>query len=198
MIEVAELWDYRRRVAEMYADLRHTGPNEASWRRWTRARDLLFKEHPQSPIDDREAFAGLTYFDYDPRWQVTGRLITEEPTTWGEFSRIGRLEFDLAGEMRSLPVFWLAAYGGGVFVPFRDLTNGDSTYGGGRYILDTVKGADLGHDGDQVKLDFNFAYHPSCVHSDRWTCPLAPRGSRLDIAVTAGEMLRPDAASASR
>jgi hypothetical protein len=84
---------------------------------------------------------------------------------------------------------WLNAYGGGVFVPFRDATNGAATYGGGRYLLDTVKGADLGHNGDAMVLDFNYAYHPSCVHSLQWSCPLAPPGNTLDIEVTAGERL---------
>lgn len=190
MIEVAELWDYRRRVSEMYAEVRMAGPDEPSWRRWVDARDRLFQEHPQSPIEDRDSFEGLPYFDYDPAWRVVARFVEEPTTPWGEFSRVGRLVFEVAGTPTTLPVFWLDAYGGGVFVPFSDLTNGNTTYGGGRYMLDTVKGADLGHVDDQVTLDFNFAYHPSCVHSDRWTCPLAPEDSRLDIAVTAGEMLR--------
>ena len=73
--------------------------------------------------------------------------------------------------------------------PFADAGNGDTTYGGGRYLLDTVKGADLGHDGDLIILDFNYAYHPSCVHSNRWSCPLAPATNHLGFAVEAGERL---------
>ncbi len=86
---------------------------------------------------------------------------------------------------------WLDAYGGGVFLPFRDATNGRSTYGGGRYLLDTVKGADLGHEADQIVLDFNYSYHQSCVYSERWSCPLAPPANRLTFAVEAGERLAP-------
>jgi uncharacterized protein (DUF1684 family) len=85
--------------------------------------------------------------------------------------------------------YWLEAYGGGVLVPFCDLTKGNETYGGGRYLLDFAKGADLGSNGDEVIVDFNYAYHPSCVHSDRWSCPLAPAENRLPVAVSAGERL---------
>ena len=76
-----------------------------------------------------------------------------------------------------------------MFLPFRDGTSGNQTYGGGRYLLDTAKGADLGTEDGGLVLDFNFAYHPSCVWDDRWSCPLAPPGNRLDIEVLAGEGL---------
>jgi uncharacterized protein (DUF1684 family) len=86
-----------------------------------------------------------------------------------------------------LSFYWLNTYGGGVFVPFRDETNGSETYGGGRYLLDTAKGADLGHSGTKVILDFNYSYHPSCAHNEAWSCPLAPAENRLAIPVRAGE-----------
>ena len=86
-------------------------------------------------------------------------------------------------------MWWLASYGGGVFVPLKDSTAGATTYGGGRYLIDTVKGADLGgHDGTLV-LDFNFAYNPSCAYDPMWACPLAPAGNVVDAAVTAGELV---------
>ena len=88
-----------------------------------------------------------------------------------------------------LPLLWLDAYGGGLFLPFRDATNGGETYGGGRYLLDQVKGADLGASADgRLILDFNYAYHPSCAHDPQWTCPLAPAGSVLHLPVRAGEL----------
>jgi uncharacterized protein (DUF1684 family) len=74
-----------------------------------------------------------------------------------------------------------------VFLPFADRTNGNESYAGGRYLLDTIKGADLGRADDRVILDFNFAYNPSCAYSDRWTCPLSPPSNRLQSAVGAGE-----------
>ena len=94
----------------------------------------------------------------------------------------------LAGQEVSLAVFWLTAYGGGVFVPFRDATAGATTYGAGRYLLDTVKGADLGAGPHGVLvLDFNYAYNPSCSYDPRWSCPLAPLESRIEIPIEAGE-----------
>jgi uncharacterized protein (DUF1684 family) len=101
------------------------------------------------------------------------------------FVRFGRVTLPVG----TLDVFWLDAYGGGVFLPFRDATAGGTTYGGGRYLLDTAKGADLGSDPDgRLILDFNFAYHPSCHYSPRWSCPLAPPGNRLTAAITVGEL----------
>jgi len=82
-------------------------------------------------------------------------------------------------------------YAGGLFVPFKDATSGHETYGGGRYLLDTIKSADLGSDAatGTVVLDFNYAYHPSCTYDPRWVCPLAPPDSRLTIPIRAGERL---------
>ena len=89
-----------------------------------------------------------------------------------------------------MEAFWLDAYGGGLFVPFRDATCGAETYGGGRYLLDTAKAADLGADGaGNLILDFNFAYDPACAWDAAWACPLAPPGNRLEVAVRAGERL---------
>ncbi len=105
------------------------------------------------------------------------------------FRRFGTVRFERDGMAATLTLFWLNGYGGGVFLPFRDGTAGVDTYGGGRYLLDTVKGADLGHRGDRIVLDFNYAYHPSCVHDDRWSCPLAPRENWLNLEVRAGERL---------
>ena len=73
-------------------------------------------------------------------------------------------------------------------MPFRDGTSGGETYGAGRYLLDTVKGADLGTAPDgRLVLDFNFAYNPSCAYDPKWVCPLAPPPNRLDPEIRAGE-----------
>src|SRR5207248_6152049 len=109
------------------------------------------------------------------------------------FHRIGTLTFALNGQSsHSLPAFWIEGYAGGLFVPFKDATSGRETYGGGRYVLDTIKSADLGSDAaaDEVVLDFNYAYHPSCAYDPVWACPLAPPDSRLPIAIHAGEQLQ--------
>jgi hypothetical protein len=195
-----DLWDYRRQVHDIYMRVREAEPGEEAWHEWRRERDRLFSDHPQSPIEDHETFHGLEYFQYDPGWRALAEFspVRDEPTlidASGEgtarFVKTGTLHFELKGNLVSLDVLWLDAYGGGVFLPFRDATNGDTTYGGGRYLLDAVKGADLGHHGSQVVLDFNYAYHPSCVHSSRWACPLAPPANHLGFAVEAGERLSP-------
>ena len=108
-----------------------------------------------------------------------------------ESERIGWLDVPFATRSLRLAVFWLREYSGGVFLPFRDGTNGRETYGGGRYVLDTAKGADLGGDPDAgtVVVDFNFAYQPSCAFDPRWSCPLAPPENRLGIEIRAGERI---------
>ena len=88
-----------------------------------------------------------------------------------------------------LSVFWLDEYAGGIFIPFRDATSGRETYGGGRYLWDSAKGADLGMHGDALILDFNYAYHPSCVQNSIWSCPLAPQENWLTIPIEGGERL---------
>ena len=102
------------------------------------------------------------------------------------FSRVGVLHLPSVGD---LDVWWLESYGGGVFVPVKDALAGSGTYGGGRYLLDTVKGADLGGDvrAGWLVVDLNFAYNPSCAYSPLWTCPLAPAGNTLSVPLPVGE-----------
>jgi uncharacterized protein len=193
-----ELLDWRRRVAELFADLRHR-PADAATLHWFRdQKDVLFGEHPQSPIPwpDRQRFSGLAYWPFDPAMRVEAKFtaLEAEPPSVGEvaFRRIGHLQFNLQGQALSLAAFWIEGYAGGLFVPFTDATSGMETYGGGRYLLDTIKSADLGSDftSDMVVLDFNYAYHPSCTYDPRWVCPLAPPDSRLALPIRAGERLR--------
>ena len=76
-----------------------------------------------------------------------------------------------------------------MFLSFTDDTSGAGTYAAGRYLLDTVKGADLGERNGKLVLDFNFAFNPSCSYDPHWVCPLAPPGNRLPAAIRAGERL---------
>jgi uncharacterized protein len=195
-----ELLDWRRRVSELFAELRRR-PADAATLAWFRAqKDALFKSHPQSPIpeQERQSFGGLPYWPFDPHARVQATLTqVETESTAGvktevAFRRIGDLTFELNGAEHRLAAFWIEGYAGGLFVPFKDATNGHETYGGGRYLLDTIKSADLGTDTQKnsVILDFNYAYHPSCAYDPVWVCPLAPPDSRLDIPVHAGEQLR--------
>jgi uncharacterized protein (DUF1684 family) len=197
--EARELLDWKRRVFALYAAVRADAESVGAWRRWRSGRDELFRTHPQSPVPvaERSAFAALEYFPHDAGARVLADVLPAEPATLdietsggGEpyrFARIGSARFALAGSEHRLDVFWLDAYGGGVFLPFADATSGNETYGAGRYLLDTVKGADLGEEDGRLVLDFNFAYQPSCSYDPRWVCPLAPRGNRLDVPVRAGE-----------
>ena len=191
------LLDWKRRVFGLYAAVR-TMPPESGWQAWRETRNELFRSHPQSPLPagHRASFAGLEYWPYDPEARVLAELedVEAEPqpleTSGAEqirFQPFARARFELRGEELALEVAWLAAYGGGAFLSFRDATSGHETYGGGRYLLDTVKGADLGEDGGRLVLDFNFAYNPSCSYDPGWVCPLAPPANRLAVAVEAGE-----------
>ena len=104
----------------------------------------------------------------------------------------GRLKFAFEGEPAQLSLYWIDVYGGGLFLPFRDTTAPDETYGGGRYLFDTVKGSDFlwssDTDGERrIVLDFNYAYNPSCAYDYRWACPLAPRENWLPFPIRAGE-----------
>ena len=203
MTDALSLLDWRRTVGELYAEVRGTPDRHSAWRRWCEVRSRLFTEHAQSPLAPvhRPGYAGPYMYGYDPAWAVTGTVATAEPrhfeiATSNEdvmaFSRVGVVRFESAGVMSSLELYWLEGYGGGLFVPFADATSGSETYGAGRYLLDTIKGADLGHENGRLRLDFNFAYQPSCAYDPRWTCPLAPPANRLSVPVRAGERFRPD------
>jgi uncharacterized protein len=186
------LLDWKRRVFSLYADVRALEP-EAGWRLWRETRDELFRTHPQSP---QPGYEGLAYYDYDPTARVLAELedldttLTLLETTGTEpmlFRAFAVAHFELRGEPLRLELDWLESYGGGVFLSLRDATSGTETYGGGRYLLDTVKGADLGEDDGRLVLDFNFAYNPSCSYDPGWVCPLAPPANRLAVALGAGE-----------
>ncbi|HEY3576464.1 MAG TPA: DUF1684 domain-containing protein [Gaiellaceae bacterium] len=195
--ETLALLDWKRRVFSLYAAVRALEP-EAGWELWRETRDELFRSHLQSPLpaERRASFGGLEYWPYDPQARVVAELEDVEAaakpveTSGTEpilFRPFARATFELRGERLSLEVAWLAAYGGGAFLCFRDATSGRESYGGGRYLLDTVKGADLGEDDGRLVLDFNFAYNPSCSYDPGWVCPLAPPANRLPVAVEAGE-----------
>lgn len=197
------LADWRRTVAEMYAQVRQDSiynPVHA-WKVWRQKRDTLFKHHPLSPLDEvqKEIFGGLCYYPYDPAWRVVGNvapvaanertLLTVDLGDDGTFAyrRVAQVAFTVNFVAFVLNVYWIEGYGGGLFLPFKDLTNGAETYGNGRYLFDTIKGADLGSSEQSLTLDFNFAYNPSCSYNGRWVCPLSPAENRLLFPVTAGE-----------
>jgi uncharacterized protein (DUF1684 family) len=193
------LLGWRRRVTALYAAARAARDPEAGWQTWRDGRDELFAGHPDSPLDEasRAAFSGLPYAPYDPALRFQAELRpaaatrVEIATADDGTVLLDRIGTVTLGDVGRLDVWWLGGYGGGIFLPLRDGSAGTSTYGGGRYLLDTVKGADLGGDDARLVVDLNFAYHPSCTYDPRWSCPLAPEGNRVPGPVAAGEQLPP-------
>ncbi|MCW2572641.1 MAG: hypothetical protein JWO88_2699 [Frankiales bacterium] len=183
-----ELLDWRRRVAELYAAVRAEQDPARGHDLWRRTRDELFATHPQSPGP-----GPLKVVPYDEAWRAEVAVDPTEPQELRiETSTDGTVVFDRVGVLHTpwgdLDVWQLRQYAGGLWVPVKDTSI--KTYGGGRYLLDTAKGADLGSTTDErLVVDLNFLYAPSCAHDPRWVCPLAPAGNVLDRPVEVGELV---------
>lgn len=197
---------WRRTVAEMYAAVRGApaGGQRPACEAFRAARNDLFRSHPQTPLtaEQRARFSSLAYYSYDPAWRIVGTLdrAMERETLdvalpadgLFRYTRVARVYFNAQGHEAALSLFWIEGYGGGLFLPFRDMSNGKGTYGGGRYLYDTIKGADLGAGPNEafsrrILLDFNYAYNPSCAYNEQWVCPLAPTENWLPFPVEVGE-----------
>lgn len=210
--QVSDLYVEVRRLA--------VGDPPAALTVWREERERLYRDHPMSPVPaaERPNFSAK-HFAYDPSMRfeviVQPSLVASSPlapaasSSLGaplgaplslpnsgadslSFRRIGSVEIPFQDHgPRSLALFWMEGYAGGLFLPFRDATSGTETYAAGRYLLDTAKSADLGSDAARgsLILDFNFAYQPSCAFDPRWACPLAPPENRLDLPVRAGERI---------
>jgi hypothetical protein len=200
-VTALQLADWRRATAVLYARVRDQADPAAAHALWREGRDRLMRSHPQSPLaaGDPLRADGVPYWPYDPalRWTVPVEPATEPQRLAIDTGPDGITRLEQAGWVtlsapvgRRLAVWWLDQYGGGLFLPLRDATAGDASYGGGRYLLDTAKGADLGADGAGLVIDLNFLYHPSCRYDVRWVCPLAPAGNTIDVPVRAGERLQ--------
>lgn len=199
-VALLDLIDWRRSVGDLY----RIGGADAL-EKFREGRDRLFKSHPQSPIEpeERATFIGLHYFPQDLAYRVHARMEPADGSellidTGGEdgavrYRRAGVLVFRLAGEPCKLTVLSLVQYAGGLFVPFKDTTAPQQTYGAGRYLFDTAKDTDglvlqITPGSPDVVIDFNYAYNASCAYSPRWACPLAPLENFLRVPVTAGEL----------
>jgi uncharacterized protein len=210
MSDFLDLYEYRTRVAAMYRERKRAmlAGEDAGLvcKRFRATRDELFAKHPQSALDEeqRAHFEGLSYFPYNPAMCVIAEIDTDvEPALLTvpknaeesmTMTRVARLHFSLDGQPSALAMYWLNIYGGGLFLPFRDASSPAESYGGGRYLFDTIKGSDFllppGASGlERIVLDFNYAYNPSCAYNSRWVCPLAPLENRLTVAIRAGEQI---------
>ncbi len=209
MSDYLDLYDYRCRVAAMYRErtqavMAGVEPM-AVWQRFCAVRDDLFAHHPQSALDaeQRKTFQGLPYFPHNPEMRFVVNVDTTiEPvhqtvvmnaSETMTMTSVGHMHFVVGEVPVSLTIYWLDVYGGGLFLPFRDTTCPAESYGGGRYLFDTIKGSDVlpvpGTSGwNSITLDFNYAYNPSCAYNDQWVCPLAPVENRLSVPIRAGEM----------
>jgi uncharacterized protein len=194
-----ELVSWRRAVSELYAAVRAEDDPERGHELWRRGRDELFRTHPQSPLPPGDPLraTGVPYWPYDAALRFELPLLpAEREESRSVPSSDGTIPLVLVGRVylpapldAAVDVWWLHQYGGGLFLPLRDGTAGKSTYGGGRYALDTAKGADLGGGSGPLVLDLNFLYHPSCRYNHAWQCPLAPAGNTISAPVAAGERM---------
>lgn len=193
------LADWRRRVQDLYSEIRSIPDPAVAQRVWLDRRTALFQSHPMSPLpaERRNGFGGLEAYAYDPSMRIHVTLSDTIPEdinfdlgSDGTMSatRIATTDGLATPLGRELSVFWINGYGGGLFLPFKDATAGRGTYGGGRYLIDAIKGADLGlDDNGKLILDFNFAYTPSCAWNAEFVCPLAPSENTIPAAIMAGE-----------
>jgi hypothetical protein len=196
-----ELLDYRRKVYSNYQTVSRSKlePFQTA-ENFRENRDQLFEKHAQSALNEEQQknFMGLNYFDYDPGWRKLASLDFNVSSTDIKIP----LKEDGLMRMRAyaiarwrhrdaafqLMIYEIKGYGGGLFLPFRDQSYKQAdVYAGTRYLLDTIKGADLGTEAGKLVLDFNYAYNPSCAYNPAWDCPLAPEENWLDLAVLAGE-----------
>ena len=195
-----DVLDWRRKVADLYRTVRTEPDPRAAHALWASGREHLLRTHPASPVPpgERPGYAGPAIAPYDETYrfvvdvdrsvQPQRRQVRTATDGTVPLERVGRVELPGLG---GLDVWWVAMYGGGVFLPLRDTTSGQRSYGGGRYLLDTVKGADLGGTPDALVVDLNFAYPPSCAYDEAWVCPLPGPGNTLTGAVPVGELSGP-------
>lgn len=203
-LRAAQVADWRVQTFELYAQLRSIAADDpaAAHAYWLGRRNELFREHPASALSPtaKTAFIGLPVGSYDPEYRLQleihdhgiGEIRVVPTGTDGEvqFERLGTV---YAAGLGSLAIWRHRGYGGGVFLPFRDDSSGllGGSYGGGRYLLDTIKGAHLGCYGTRWVVDFNFAYNPSCAYDEAWACPLPGPENRLSAVLPVGELYSP-------
>ena len=198
------LIDWRREIFEIYSDIRRESNGKMAWEKWRVKREELFKHHPESPPFNIKSIPGSyaqpILYPYNPNFCLSSQykvlesseileLITDDNsiTRIQPFLKTTNLFEKLNIE---LTIFKILGYGGGLFMPFFDIgcsSKGDN-YEGGRYLIDTIKGADLGESRkNELRLDFNFSYNPSCSYNSKWTCPIIKDYNIIPVLIDAGE-----------
>jgi len=165
------------------------GGNEL--KRFRAEKDRVFGHDPHSPLppEERRSFRGLSYFDENPRLVIEATIDRNvEPgevrmtTSAGDeqvYERYGVVRFSVDDE-RTQVVLYASDDSDELFIPFRDATSGRETYGAGRYL-------EVHAHGDEVTIDFNYAYNPNCAYDPAWSCPLPPAENWLKVPIRAGE-----------
>jgi uncharacterized protein len=159
-----------------------------------RLKDRFMTEHPESPFVDAHVpgFTGLHYFPPDAKYRVAATLERVDPPQYAylrtnrdnqaEMRLVGHLKFKIASRSLRLGVYHASGSAStSVFVPFRDRTSGEETYGPGRYLT-----IDLSET-DRYELDFNRAFNPYSAYTDAFECSFAPAENDLPIPIRAGE-----------
>ncbi|NAS32612.1 DUF1684 domain-containing protein [Flavobacteriaceae bacterium R38] len=157
-----------------------------------------FKDPSISPLleKDKVRFTGLDFFPINTTFRVIAKFVRTPneipflmPTTTGRKSKevkYGEIHFKINEEDYKLNVYQDQdlRFGGDhkndLFLPFRDLTNGIETYGGGRYINLKIPS------GDSITVDFNKAYNPYCAYNENYSCPIVPSQNSLAVEILAG------------
>ena len=188
------LIDWRFKMAALYHRVSASSSLDNVWQFYVEERKKLYDTHQQSPMQEGKS---ISFFDYDPEFCFEVLLnplddVDAHAVDGGNDGLINFQAFALTSGLKKhlgkeLTIYRLNQYGGGLFLPFRDTTNGSMSYGGGRYLIDTAKSAWLGQNENRLRLDFNFSYFPSCAHNDRFICPLSPQENSLEVSVYAGE-----------
>ncbi len=164
---------------------------------WRRERDEFLKTHERSPLTpgQKRVFKGLEYYPFNPKYTFSGHIerytfYINDPKylaifltnkgTHKRYIRYGRFHFSLDDKTHTIEIY-KSILSDTLFIPFKDKTNGEETYEGGRYIDAEIL------TGGNMLLDFNMAYYPPCAYNNQLTCALPPRENMLDIAIRAGE-----------